>query len=173
MTALTHYTDRLILRPPLERDLNSLFQIYSDPETNVYNPFGPISNVNKAEELLYRWISHWKQYTFGNWAISAIHNPETIIGFGGLSFKQYGPNEKLNLGYRFAVNAWGKGYATELCFTALNYAFNELKFSEVFAIVRPNNNPSIRVLEKVQMVEHDKLDDIPGQPESIVYVINK
>jgi [ribosomal protein S5]-alanine N-acetyltransferase len=162
-------TARLALRKPIPSDAPQLFKIYGDPATNLYNPHGPFPDLTAAETVLEQWLTHWHEHGFGPWAIASLSAPDAILGFGGLSCRAYGEVQRLNLGYRFAQVAWGKGYATEFSRAALQVAFAELKKPEVFAIVRPTNVASRRVLEKVGMVNVGTLDDVPGQEPSLVY----
>ena len=164
-------TERLILRKPAKEDFESFFEINHDLETNIHNPGGPMS-FEKAENTFTRMLDHWDTHHFGSWAIAEKNNPENIIGFGGLSYKSYGDKEKLNLGYRFASQAWGKGYATEFTKKAIDFGFKENN-EEIFAIVRPTNIASVKVLEKAGMIKIGTLNDVPGQPESLVYRIQK
>lgn len=164
-------TERLVLTRPASEDVDTYFRIYGDPQTNLYNPFGPVANVALAESHIKKIIAHWDTYGFGLWKISLSGNPGNIIGFGGLSHKMYGTTDRINLGYRFAPNAWGKGYATELCLAAIRYGFEALSLEEIFAVVRPYNLASIRVLEKSGLQLAGQLDDVPGEVESLVYNI--
>jgi len=163
-------TSRLILRPPRADDLASIFAIHSDPATNQYNPSGPMTDISQAASVLSDWLRHWEEKGYGQWAIASRDDPQNIIGFGGLSMRMYLDVERLNLGYRFAVSGWGMGYATELSIASLEYGFDELGVKQVFAVVRPAHQASIRVLEKIGMQRIDSLDDVPGQPESLVYL---
>ena len=164
-------TERLILRKTEKEDFERFFEINKDPETNLYNPGGPMS-FEKAENTFKRMQEHWDQHHFGAWTIIAKEN-ESIVGFGGLSYKKYGEDEKLNLGYRFAVEAWGKGYATEFTKKAVDFGFNHLDKEEIFGVVRPDNIASVKVLEKAGMTQIGTLNDVPGRPESLVYRIQK
>ncbi|WP_426476699.1 GNAT family N-acetyltransferase [Chryseobacterium sp. CBSDS_008] len=164
-------TERLILRKPTEEDFERFFEINHDPQTNIHNPSGPMS-FEKAKNTFAKILDHWDTHHFGSWAIVEKENPENILGFGGLSYKLYGDKEKLNLGYRFASQAWGKGYATEFTKKAIDFGFKENN-EEIFAIVRPGNIASVKVLEKAGMIQIGTLDDVPGQPESLVYRIQK
>lgn len=166
-------TSRLLLRPPQTEDLAGLFAIYGDPATNQYNPAGPLTRIDQAEILLAEWICHWKVHGYGLWTLATRAAPDCVIGFGGLGLREYGDVELLNLGYRFAVTAWGQGYATELSRAALEYGFDELNVPQVFALVRPAHVASIRVLEKIGMQRVDVLDDVPGQAPSFVYRITR
>lgn len=166
-------TSRLLLRPPRTEDLASLFAIYGDPATNQYNPAGPLTVIGQAETLLEDWIRHWTLHGCGLWTIATRASPDCVLGFGGIGLRKFGEVERLNLGYRLAVGAWGQGYATELSRAALEYGFDELKVSDVFALVRPAHTASIGVLEKIGMQRVDVLDDVPGQAPSFVYKISR
>jgi RimJ/RimL family protein N-acetyltransferase len=162
-------TSRLLSRPLRTEDLASLFAIYGDLATNRYNPAGPLIHIDQAQTLLDDWIRHWSVHGYGLWTVASRTDPDDVIGFGGVGLRAFGEVELLNLGYRFAVTAWGQGYATELSRAALEYGFEELRVPEVFALVRPAHAASIGVLEKVGMQRVDVLDDVPGQAPSFVY----
>jgi [ribosomal protein S5]-alanine N-acetyltransferase len=155
----------------MEADARRMFEIFGDPRTNVHNPLGPYPDIDTARSLLAARIAHWQQHGFGQWAIAVRDAPETLIGFGGVAYRQYLDKERLNLGYRFAVESWGRGYATELGAAALRHAFEDLAKPEVFALVRPGNLASARVLEKLGMQRSGDLDDVPGEAQSLVYRI--
>jgi len=162
-------TSRLILRQPTENDVASLFAIYGDPATNRYNPAGPLADRQQAKSTLDRWLQHWDDHEFGQWAITPQDSPDCVIGFGGITLYEYNEVKRISLGYRFAVSAWGKGYATELARAALAYGFVDLDQPQVYALVRPAHQASINVLEKIGMQPFDELDDVPGQASSLVY----
>lgn len=105
-------TERLHLHPVREQDLEDLFRIYGDPAINTFNPAGPYPDICHAKNVLPRWLHHWSQYEFGCWAITEKDAPAKIIGFGGISIRNYGAIIVNNLGYSFATHARGKGYNT-------------------------------------------------------------
>jgi [ribosomal protein S5]-alanine N-acetyltransferase len=162
-------TDRLLLRRPTDDDLEALFAIYGDPATNTFNPFGPHASIEQSKSVLDAWLKHWEERGFGQWAIATRATPEEVIGFGGVAFRLYVDQPALNLGYRLATPAWGQGYATEVADAALRHGHDDLGYLKVNAIVRPVNQPSIRVLEKIGMRRVGQLDDVPGQEPSHLY----
>ncbi len=159
---------RLIYRKPQPADVARLFAIFGDPQTNLFNPAGPMADLPAAQRLLDHWLGQWATLGYGWWAIARIEAPEHLIGFGGIAPLNYLTQPRVNLGYRFAVEAWGQGYATEVGRDALALAFETLRLPEVFGLVRPDHAASIRVLEKIGMQPFGVLDDVPGKAPSLV-----
>ncbi|QGX90901.1 N-acetyltransferase [Tatumella sp. TA1] len=164
-------TSRLLLRPVSALDADSLFRIYGDPATNTFNPAGPYPNIDHARDVLARWLKHWEDYGFGDWAISLKDNPERIIGFGGISIRTYADIPMNNLGYRFSTESWGKGLATELANYAVNYGFNELKLPEISATVRANHKVSQKVLINAGLRYIRDIQDVKDAPASMLFTL--
>jgi [ribosomal protein S5]-alanine N-acetyltransferase len=162
---------RLVLDKPRIEDLQRFYEINADPQTNLFNPKGPM-DLEAATAAFNEMMAHWSKNNFGTWAIKEKVSGN-IIGFGGLCYRMYGDELKMNLGYRFDTKAWGHGYATELSDFSISYGFNELQFDKIFAVVRPKHAVSIKVLEKCGMKLFGKLDDVPGQENSLVYIVEK
>ena len=70
-----------------------------------------------------------------------------LVGTIGIKDIDY-VNKKANIGYWIGKQYQGKGIATECIKLVVNYAFDILELEEISAFVFPNNNSSIRVLEK-------------------------
>ena len=164
-------SDRLIYDIPQQDDFIRFYEIHSDPQTNLFNPNGPL-NLENSEQAFEKFLAHWNDHNFGSWAVKLKGSKKTV-GFGGLSYRKYGNEQKLNLGYRFDKDFWGQGYATELALHTITYGFSDLKAEQIFAIVRPKHSASIKVLEKCDMKLFGTLDDVPGQENSLVYLIEK
>ena len=165
-------SNRLIFARPGAGDFKRFYEINSDPDTNLFNPKGAM-NFETAQKAFNEMIDNWGKYCFSSWSIREKENPEFIIGFGGLGYRLYGDEIKLNLGYRFDKKYWGKGYATELAQNAIVFGFNELNVKEIFAIVRPKHLVSIKVLEKCTMKLFGELNDVENDENSLVYKIEK
>jgi len=162
-------TARLLLRAPVAADAARLFAIFGDPRTNVHNPDGPYPDLNHARHVLSQWMAHWETHGFGRWAVATLAAPEQVIGFCGVGWRDYCGIQRLNLGYRFAFEAWGQGYATEAGAETLHVALEILAQPEVHAIVRPANLASAHVLQKIGMTEIGTLDDVPGEAPSRMF----
>jgi len=42
-------SERLIFEKPTQRDFERYYEIHSDPETNLYNPYGPMKLVYQSK----------------------------------------------------------------------------------------------------------------------------
>lgn len=166
--ALTSLEGRLLLRRPRADDIDHLYAIFADPLTNLYNP-SPVTSRREAVDMLGAHLAHWSDHGFGLWAIAEVQEEGRVLGFGGLSLKTIDGQRRINLGYRFATDAWGRGLATEMGRSALAEAFKTLKADAVYAYVRPANIPSIRVLDRLGMALVGTYDDVVGDVPSLVY----
>ncbi|CAG9296518.1 GNAT family N-acetyltransferase [Celerinatantimonas diazotrophica] len=165
-------SNRLILRKPNSNDLCDFYRIYADPATNVFNPKGPIENIEIAQDILQLWISQWQQDGFGMWVISPREDEFNILGFGGFTHRQFAGQPIINLGYRFAVQAWGNGYATEATKAMLQAGFDQCQLQLVNATVRINHRASQKVLEKSGFVYKKTVQDQPHVLPAHVYQYN-
>jgi ribosomal-protein-alanine N-acetyltransferase len=165
------HSERLTMRPVTPADVNDLFRIYGDPATNTFNPSGPYPDIAHAQNVLSRWLAHWKKYAFGQWAISLHDSPDKVIGFGGLSISTYADITINNLGYRFATEAWGKGLATEFSLCAVRYGFEELCLNAISGVVRPDHLASQKVLEKAGLKRVGEVDDVMDESPSLLYTL--
>ncbi|MFM2483874.1 GNAT family N-acetyltransferase [Celerinatantimonas yamalensis] len=162
-------TQRLVLRQPRIDDLADLFRIYGDPATNVYNPLGPFADLAYTQTTLETWLTQWQRESFGMWAISHQHQPNHILGFGGLSHRLFAGQHIINLGYRFAVEAWGNGFATEAARTMLIAGFEHFELNIISATARIHHKASQHVLQKVGFHYCQTIYDLPDTPPACLY----
>ncbi len=166
-------TERLYLRPVAAGDVDALYAIYGDPQTNLFNPAGPYPDIDFAQTILAGWMEQWPLHGFGHWAISLRSTPAEIIGFGGLSRRKVDETRNINLGYRFSTSVWGKGFATEFALASLAFGFDQLKLREISALVRENHLTSRQVLEKIGMQRVGELCEMENGVGSVVYTLRR
>mgnify|MGYP002508282232 FL=1 len=70
-----------------------------------------------------------------------------MIGRAGISRRE--GYDLPELGFVFGVPWQGRGYAYEVCSAILSYARDELLMERVQALVRPENERSLRLCEKL------------------------
>jgi RimJ/RimL family protein N-acetyltransferase len=81
-------------------------------------------------------------------------NQEQIGVFGLKLWPQ--KNRRAEVWYKFHKNHWNKGYATEVLKSVLDFGFNELNLHRIQAGCAVDNIGSIKVLEKVGMIQEGR-----------------
>ena len=99
-----------------------------------------------------------KAITFGIEYKNIIESKLLLVGTIGIKDIDY-INKKTNIGYWIGKQYHGKGIATECIKLVVNYAFDVLKLKEISAYVFPDNNSSIRVLEKNGFVKTKEIKE--------------
>lgn len=156
-------TERLVLRPFRESDLDAVFELHKDPETNRFSSHGPMRSLDDARERLKLWQSDYAQRGVGYWAVARREAPDVILGVGGVRHREFQGQTVLNLAYRYIPQAWGSGYATEVSRVALELAPRHIPGVPVVAIIHQLNTASIRVAERLGM-RMDRVIDYEGMP---------
>ena len=83
-----------------------------------------------------------------------------FLGFTGLAPMPEGiPGAgEVEVGWRLAREAWGRGYATEAARAALEFAFGDLGLDSVNSITAVVNLPSRAVMERLGMTQVDEFE---------------
>lgn len=144
-------TERLILRPFVQEDLDALALILADPDVMLFSLNGPLKDKEKVRDYLQtRILDHYAQFGFGLYA--TIHKQDQcLIGFVGLLTQFIEEEKKVELAYRLAPAYWGKGLATEAARAVCHYAFDQLHLEELISIIDSKNVRSLQVAKRVGM----------------------
>jgi len=158
-------TERLILRPWRDADLAPFAALNADPEVMRYFP----ATLSRAESdaVAGRIRESFAARGFGNWAVE-VPGVTPFAGFVGLSVPRFDASFMpcVEIGWRLARACWGKGYASEAAWAALDFGFGTLKLREIVSFTVVANLPSRRVMERLGM-RHDPCGDFdhPSLPE--------
>jgi len=151
-------TARLILRPFRGEDVDAQAAMMGDPR--VMGPMGaqPLSREDSWRKLL---CGHgmWPIAGYGYWAVERRADGVMIGQIGFADFKRGMAPAIENIpemGWLFAAEASGQGYATEAGIAALAWADAVLGRREIVAIIDATNTPSIRVAEKLGFSEREE-----------------
>ncbi len=143
-------TPRLRLRALAEEDLRTWPQVTSDPEVTRHLGGATLSREETWRRLLAT-AGSWAIFGYGYWAVERKDDGRMIGHAGFADFKRdIMPSiEGLpEMGWVFARDLHGQGYASEATAAALQWADRELAGQTFSAIIHPENRPSIRVAEK-------------------------
>lgn len=156
MAHLPLVTERLVLRPLQGEDLDPLSRVLGDP---LAMRFFPRPRTREESRV---WIArNHERYTVdghGLWAVERRADG-VFLGDCGLVMQRPEGAPEVEVGYHFAREYWGQGYATEAAGACLRLAFEVLRARRVIALIHPENTPSARVagrlgLRPLKRVEH-------------------
>jgi RimJ/RimL family protein N-acetyltransferase len=144
-------SERLLLRPFVEDDLDALFAIQSRAEVARWLYWEPRSREEVREWLAKR-IAGFTFADDGDGLAFAVVLKESseVIGDGVLILVS-AEHRQGEIGFVFHPDHQGRGYATETAELLLQLAFEEFGLHRVVGRLEPRNAPSARVLERLGM----------------------
>jgi RimJ/RimL family protein N-acetyltransferase len=144
MLGPTLETDRLLLRPPIEADLEGWASLMADPEASRFIG-GPIPRAT-AWRGMATMAGSWALKGFGMFSVIEKESGKWIGRLGPWEPEDWPAQE---VGWGLLRSAWGKGYATEGAARAMDFAFDELGWEDVIHCIAPDNAGSIAVAERL------------------------
>jgi ribosomal-protein-alanine N-acetyltransferase len=146
-------TERLMLRLLVKDDIPSFIELTNDPSLNNFST-GRFENMSEEKALGFvRENSQlYSDHKIGRFGVFLKEEEPALIGVCGLFKMSEDPFKgQVAIGYRFAGEHWGKGYAREAAAEMLRYGLQELGFHEIMALIDPSNSRSLRVAEKLKL----------------------
>jgi RimJ/RimL family protein N-acetyltransferase len=146
-------TERLLLRPWRPTDREPFAELNADPEVMRYIGDGRPMTRAESDALLRTINAHWAQHAFGLWCAALREDAKACLGFIGLAVPSFLPAvlPAVEVGWRLARPAWGRGLASEGARAALVSAFETLELESVISVIDPANERSVRVAERLGM----------------------
>lgn len=143
-------TERLILRGWRPADIEPFAALNADP--GVMEHFPSTLTRAESEALVANIRAHFDQRGFGLWVVE-VPGVVDFAGFVGLNVPPFEApfTPCVEIGWRLARSAWGRGYATEGAAAALDFAFADLGLDEVVSFTVTANERSRRVMERLGM----------------------
>jgi aminoglycoside 6'-N-acetyltransferase len=150
-------TERLRLRRSRPEDAETISAYRSIPEVGRYQGWertDPQGVREQIDEMAQRAPGEP-----GGWVQFSVEERESgrLVGDVGLS-PAHGESGVMKVGYTISPDVQGRGYATEAVRALVDYAFDALGADVVRAYASEENEPSIRVAEKVGMRLVERLE---------------
>jgi RimJ/RimL family protein N-acetyltransferase len=138
-------TDRLLLRPFEEGDLDEYAEIVADPEVTRFLGSDPLDRGQAWQSMAY-FLGHER---LRGWSNNAVVETATgrLLGRCGLYRPEGWPG--LEVGWALGRFAWGHGFATEAAIPWRDWAFNALGAEELISVIQRENARSVRVAERI------------------------
>ena len=150
-------TERLQLRRWRDADLEPFAELNADPVVTELLA-APLTR-GESDAMVSRIEASFEQRGFGLWAVEVVHTG-TFVGYVGLSAPRFDAHfmPAVEIGWRLAQSAWGRGYATEAARAAASDGFDRVGLDEIVSFTSTINIRSRRVMEKLHMT-CDPADD--------------
>jgi RimJ/RimL family protein N-acetyltransferase/predicted kinase len=161
-------TERLVLRDWSDADLAPFAALNADPVVMEHFP-APLTR-DESDALAGRIRADLARRGVGLFAVEAkagtIAESPCFVGFCGLSVPSFEAPflPAVEIGWRLARTAWGRGLATEAARACLALGFS-LGLPEIVSFTSPRNTRSISVMERLGMTRDRAADfDHPRVP---------
>lgn len=152
-------TERLVLDAAGPRFARELFESYGrDPEVTRYLLWEPHASIDETIDFLRDSVRSWREGDAFVWGIrerAEGGEPGPLVGMIGLR----PGSEHDQVGYALTRDRWGRGYMTEALARVLEEATGPMGMERVGITVHPDNEGSIRVLEKAGLTREGTVDD--------------
>jgi RimJ/RimL family protein N-acetyltransferase len=172
-------TERLVLREWRAADRTPFAAMNADPR--VMEHFPATQTRAESDAFADRIAAHFDEHGYGLWAVEPRDGSAGFLGFVGLQHVSFAAPfaPAVEIGWRLAYDAWGRGYATEAARAALGYAFGEAALDEVVSFTTVANERSQAVMRKIGLrrdpagdFDHPRVDDPRIRPH-VLYRIRR
>lgn len=144
--AVLFETQRLIVRQITDEDVEPLLAIFGDALAMRHYGSGQPWDRAAVERMLAGY-PFTDARLISEPGLALAKSSHEVVGYGGVGyFLREGNTPDL----MFILNRahWGRGFATELAQGAITTAFSSPQIATIYATVKPENRPSLQVLEK-------------------------
>ena len=160
-------TPRLRLRPFTPADAPFALRLLNEPSFLHY--IGDKQVRTETDALRYLETGPLASYTRHGHGLMAVELKATGSPIGMCGLLKRDNLDHPDLGYAFLPEAWGQGYALEAGRAVMDQAERALGFTRILAVVSPDNEPSIRLLEKLGFKFENLIALYPDEPEVARY----
>jgi RimJ/RimL family protein N-acetyltransferase len=143
---LTLETERLLLRPFRDSDIDEYATMCADPEVMRFLGERSVLTRDQAWRQMAMFVGHWQLRGFGVWIVEERASG-SLVGRVGLHYPEGWPDREL--AWTLARPYWGRGFAHEAARAALAHAFETLGWQRVISLIDPHNHRSIRLAERL------------------------
>ncbi|WP_428265667.1 GNAT family N-acetyltransferase [Haliangium sp.] len=144
MTILS--TDRLRLRRLVPHDAEFIHTLVNEPAFLRNIGDRGVHDLDGARAYIERQEQSYERRGFALY-LTSLRESDLPIGICGLVGRD--TLDHPDVGFAFLSAHWGRGYATESAAAVLEHARRDVGLTRVLGITVPDNQASIRVLEKI------------------------
>jgi len=137
-------TERLILRPPADVDLDGWARLMADPDGARF--IGGLQPRSMAWRGMASMAGSWALNGFGMFSVVEKATGEWVGRIGPWRPEDWPGDE---VGWGLLPSAWGRGYAVEAAEATMDWAFGSLGWTDIIHCIDPENTPSQKVAQRL------------------------
>lgn len=141
-------TERLLLRPFVEEDLDGMVEVLNCPGVRESLHLPDVVTRDEAWSRMVAFVGQWELRGTGQWAVEEAatgrllgqcgsHNPERE-GWPGIE-----------IGWTLHQDVWGRGFATEAALAARDRTFADHDVDALYSVILPSNVASENVAKRL------------------------
>jgi len=150
-------TRNLILRRMQKSDSQAFFKILSDDEVTRYYDDATFTQISQANDQIQAWENGFKNKRCIRWGITRKCDLDVIGTCGFYGFHPW--HMRASIGYELGRPFWRQGIMTEALSAILRLGFTVIGLNRIEAVVMPENQASIKLLEKLGFFNEGVLKD--------------
>jgi [ribosomal protein S5]-alanine N-acetyltransferase len=140
-------TERLLLRRLSADDAEFIVELLNEPSFIRNIGDRGVRTIEDARQYILKGpIACYAQFGFGLYLVE-LKDSSSPIGMCGLLKRD--SLKDVDIGFAFLPRFWSKGYAYESASAVMDYGRKVLRLTRIVALTAPDNQGSIRVLEKI------------------------
>jgi [ribosomal protein S5]-alanine N-acetyltransferase len=163
-------TERLVIRHLTTDDAAFILRLVNEPGWLRHIGDKGVRSVADAERYILNGpVKMYRDVGFGLYLVTLKeqHEPAGICGLIKRDALQ-----DVDLGFAFAAQYWGNGYAYESALATLAHGKAEFGLQRIVAIVSMDNAASIKLLSKLGFQPERKIRLAPNSEELELYAVN-
>lgn len=161
-------TERLLISKVTLEDAPFFYELMNTPNWLKYIGDRNIKSVKASEENLKNGIlKSYKESGFGFYKVLLKSEKNKTIGTTGMVKREQ--LEDVDIGFGFLPNYEGKGYGYESSIEIMKLAKSKFNLKKIVAITNPDNNNSIKLLEKLGLVFEKRINPFDKDEELLLF----
>jgi RimJ/RimL family protein N-acetyltransferase len=157
-------TDRLILRELSLEDAPFILELVNEPSWLRFIGDRGVRDLDGARAYLQNGpLASYARHGFGLYKVE-LREDGTPMGLCGLLKREALPDA--DIGFAFFPRFWGHGYAREAAQAVLDFSKMKWGLTRILAIVNPENQSSIKLLEKLGF-QFQHMVRMPGEAADV------
>lgn len=167
-------TERLLLRKPVLEDARPALDLLTDPVAMEFLGGVHQDAATDPEFVVRRWLQRWADNDCGPFSVVRREDGRWLGRTGLLvwdirtwthtTFASAGEFAQPELGWGFAREHWGHGYATEAALAVREWAYAERGVEHLVSVIAPPNVRSQRLAERLGCTPGETVNLFDGGP---------